>query len=74
MHKTHTASQVKQLPAPTVKRLLREAGYSMADVARMDPPRHFSLVTRVVKKQSVSDPVWERIAWCLNNPKKAVAV
>ena len=64
------ASQVKQLPAPTVKRLLREEGYTMLEVARMEPARHHSLVTRVVRKQSVSNRVWERIAWCLNNPKK----
>lgn len=70
-HKTLTASQVKRFPAPTVKRLLREAGYTMVAVARMDPPRHYSLITSVVKKRSVSRPVWERIAWCLNNPRPA---
>jgi len=66
---THTATQVKRLPAPTVKRLLRQAGYSMVEVAaRLD--RHQSLVTRVVRKQSVSEPVWKKIAWCLNHPKE----
>jgi hypothetical protein len=70
MKVTHTASQVKQLPAPTVKKLLREAGYTMVEVARMKPARHHSLVTRVVKKQSVSGEVWKRIAWCLNHPKR----
>jgi len=69
MNETHTASRVKQLPAPTVKKLLRAAGYSLIDVARLNK-RHHSLVTRVVRKQSVSEPVWARIAWCLNHPKK----
>ena len=67
---SHQASQLRDIPAPTVKRLLRGAGWNMATVARIKPSRHRSLVARVVKKQIVSDRVWERIAWCLNNPKK----
>lgn len=72
--KSLTASQIKRLPAPTVKRLLREAGYTLTAVAQLDPPRHYSLITSVVKKRSVSKRVWERIEWCLNNPKSAVDV
>ena len=71
---SHQASQLKTLPAPTVKKLLRDAGWNMAAVAALDPARNRSLVARVVKKQIVSDPVWERISWCLNHPRvEAVA-
>jgi len=40
----------------------------MSDVARLND-RHPSLVWRVIRKQSKSDAVWDRIAWCLNHPK-----
>ena len=62
------ASRIKALPAPSVKRLLRTAGYTMSDVARLNR-RHHSLVWRVIRKQSKSDAVWQRIAWCINHPK-----
>jgi hypothetical protein len=45
----------------------------MAAVAALKPPRNRSLVARVVKKQIVSEPMWERIAWCLNHPRNTVA-
>lgn len=68
-NKTLTASQIKRLPAPTVKKLLREAGYTFTAVAQLPPPRHYSLITSVVKKRAQSNPVWERIEWCLAHPK-----
>lgn len=71
---SHQPSQLKTLPAPTVKRLLREAGWSMADVAAIKPARNRSLVARVVRKQIVSEPIWARIAWCLDHPRRDVAV
>jgi hypothetical protein len=69
MDTTHDVTRIKALPAPSVKRLLREAGYNMSDVARLKPLRHPSLVWRVIRKQSTSDAVWQRIAWCLNHPR-----
>jgi hypothetical protein len=68
---THSATRIKTLPAPSVKRLLREAGYTMSDVARLNR-RHHSLVWRVIRKQSKSDAVWARIAWCLDHPRNGV--
>lgn len=65
---TRIATRIRALPAPSVKRLLREAGYNMSDVARLNG-RHHSLVWRVIRKQSKSDAVWQRIAWCLNHPR-----
>ncbi len=69
MRTTHDATRIKSLPMPSVKRLLREAGYTMSDVARLKPVRHHSLVWRVIRKQSKSEAVWARIAWCLNHPR-----
>ena len=69
MVETHIVTRIRALPAPSVKRLLREAGYNMSDVARLKPSRHPSLVWRVIRKQSKSDAVWQRIAWCINHPK-----
>jgi hypothetical protein len=70
---SHQATQLKTLPAPTVKKLIRDAGWTMTAIAALKPPRNRSLVARVVRKQIVSDPVWERIAWCLNHPRTTVA-
>jgi len=55
------------MPAPTVKRLLREAGHTLRSVAarRQVAP---SLVSRVVSKQVTSRPVLEDLAWAMNNP------
>ncbi len=64
----YTAEDIKTLPAPSVKKLLREAGYTMADVARRRGVSK-SLVSRVVRKKHPSAPVWEDVAWCLNHPK-----
>jgi hypothetical protein len=68
---TVTVSHIKRLSAPTVKRLLREAGHNYSSVAeRRDlwP----SLVSRVVRKQAISAPVWEDIVWALNHPRREV--
>lgn len=65
---TYTVSHIKTLPAPTVKRLLREAGHNLSSVARLRDVAP-SLVSRVVSKKTVSVPVWEDIARCLNNPR-----
>ena len=64
---THSVTHIKRLPAPTVKRLLREAGHNYSSVARR---RNLfpSLVSRVVRKQAISTPVWEDIVWALNHP------
>jgi hypothetical protein len=64
------ADQLKTLPAPTVKKRLREAGWNMALVAAVAPARSPSLVQRVIRKEIPSAPMWERIAWCLANPRK----
>jgi len=66
---THTVSSLKAMPAPSVKRLLRQAGHSYASVARrrMVAP---SLVSRVVRKQAISTPVWEDIVWALHHPRR----
>jgi hypothetical protein len=64
---THSVSHIKTLPAPTVKRLLREAGHSYSSVAKrrdVEP----SLVSRVVRKQAISKPVWDDIVWALAHP------
>jgi hypothetical protein len=66
---THTVSEVKQKSAPSVKKLLREAGYSLSDVAARrgkDP----SAVSRVVRKHATSDLIWADVVWCLNHPKR----
>jgi hypothetical protein len=65
---THTVSHIKRLSAPTVKRLLREAGHSYSSVARRRN-KMASLVSRVVRKQATSAPIWEDIVWALNHPE-----
>ena len=52
---------IRTLPAPTIKRLLREAGSNLSDIARRRKI-HPSIVSRVVRKQVTSAPVWEEIA------------
>jgi len=66
---TYTVTHIKTLPAPTVKKLLREAGHNFSSVALRRQKRP-SLVSRVVRKKSTSLPVWEDIAWALNNPRE----
>ena len=73
MNATHVATRIRQLPARSVKARLKAAGYSLTDVARLKPPRHHSLVWRVIRKQSKSEAVWARIAWCLNHPRNGAA-
>lgn len=65
---TYTVTQIKSLPAPSVKKLLRERGWNLSTVAaRRDISQ--SLVSRVIRKQVTSAPVLEDIAWCLNHPR-----
>ena len=71
---SHHSAHLKTLPAPTLRKMLREAGWSLAAVAAVEPRRDPTLVVRVVRKQIVSDPMWERIAWCLNHPRRGRVV
>lgn len=66
---TYTLTQLKSLPAPTVKRLLREAGHTQRSVAARRQVAS-SLVSRVVSKKVASKPVWEDIVWALNHPRR----
>lgn len=67
---SYSTDTIRQLPAPTVKRLLRERGYTLSRVAR-EMKRTHALVSRVVSKQSTSERVWDRIARIVNGPPKA---
>jgi transcriptional regulator with XRE-family HTH domain len=67
---SHTPQTVKQLPSPSVKKLLREHGYTLMDVARRMKRSH-SLVSRVVSKKATSEPVLEKIAEMLNERRSA---
>ena len=70
---TYTVTYIKALPAPSVKKLLREAGYTQHQVAALHGCEQ-SVVSRTIRKRISSNPVWERIAWCLNHPRtEAVA-
>lgn len=69
---TFTASQIKALPAPSVKKLLRERGYTFMDVARRMNRSH-ALISRVVRKQAVSAPVLVEIARMLSEPQGKTA-
>ncbi len=64
---THNVTHIKRLSAPTVKRMLREAGHTYSSVARRRDVFP-SLVSRVVRKQTSSAPIWEDIVWALNHP------
>jgi hypothetical protein len=66
---THTASYTKRLPAPSIRKLLRETGWTQAEVAHRHGCQQ-SFVSRVIAKQFASDPLWTTIAWCLNHPLK----
>lgn len=67
---TYTVTYLKSLPAPSVRKLLREAGYTLRDVGRSKRPRcSHSIVSRTIRKQVSSEPVWAAIAHCLNHPK-----
>lgn len=65
---THTVTHIKRLSAPTVKKLLREAGHNYSTVAKLRgrPP---SLVSRVVRKQATSALIWNDIVYALNHPR-----
>ena len=69
---TYTATSIKTLRAPTVKRLLRERGYSMRDVARNLGISH-SVVSRAVRKKTTSTPALVEIARLLNQPERQTA-
>ena len=72
---TYTVTYLKTLPAPSVRKLVREAGYTLREVGRRKrPPCSHSIVSRTIRKHVASEPVWEAIAFCLNHPKvEAVA-
>ena len=69
----YTTTYIKALPTGTIKRLLREAGYSQSDVARYHGCSHVN-VNRVIRKQMNSAPVWESLVFLLNRPKKTEEV
>ena len=66
---THTVSSVKRLRAPSVKKLLRERGYTMADVARNIGVNH-SVISRAVRKKGASDRALAEVARLLNQPER----
>jgi hypothetical protein len=68
----YTTAYIKRLPTGTIKRMLREAGYTQRDVARYHGCSHVN-VNRVIRKQMTSDPVWKSLVFLLNRPKREVA-
>lgn len=66
----HPSTLQKHRRAPTVKRLLRERGYNLTDVARLAGV-HKTLVSRVVRKQATSARVWTVIEELLREPEPA---
>jgi hypothetical protein len=64
----YTLEYIKGLPAPSVKKLLREANHNLSSVARRRQIAP-SIVSRVVSRQVTSWPVWEDIVWALNHPQ-----
>ena len=71
----YTVPYLKSLPAPSVRKLLRDAGYTMRQVGLVKRDRDgqraaHTVVSRVIRKQMASAPVWEAIAYCLNHPKR----
>ena len=69
----YSIAYIKALPTGTIKRLLREAGYTQRDVARYHGCFYVN-VNRVIRKQMTSGPVWESVVFLLNRPKKAEEV
>ena len=68
----YTTAYIKSLPTGTIKRMLREAGYTQRDVARYHGCSHVN-VNRVIRKQMNSRPVWESVVFLLNRPKQQEA-
>ena len=62
---TYTIEYIKTLSAPSVKKLLREHGLTLTDVAR-EHRCSPSVVSRTVHKQASSKPVWQTMAKLLN--------
>lgn len=67
----YTAAYIKSLPTGTIKRLLREAGYTQRDVARHHGCSHVN-INRVIRKRMSSGPVWESVVFLLNRPRREV--
>lgn len=68
---TYTVTYLKSLPAPSVRKLVREAGYTLREVGRRKRPAcSHSIVSRTIRKQVASEPVWQALADCLNRPKR----
>jgi len=67
---THTIDDIRHMRAASVNKLLRERGLTQGDIAKrrgVDP----SLVSRVIRKQAVSEAVLEDIVILLNKKRKA---
>lgn len=69
---TYSVAYLKKTKAQTIKRLLREAGYTQRDVARTHGCSHV-VVNRTIRKKDASDPIWRTIARMLSRQKKAEA-
>ena len=68
---TYTVPYIKSLPAPRIRKLVREAGYTLREIGRLKkPPVAHSVVGRTIRKQIASDPVWDALVHCLNHPKR----
>jgi uncharacterized protein YerC len=63
-----TPDHIKSLPAPSIRKLLREHGYTYMAVARRMGRSH-ALVSRVVNKKAKSSHVWAVVAEMLNERK-----
>lgn len=64
----YNVGQVKALPAPTVKKLLREAGYNLRHVADLGGVSQ-ALVSLVVRKHTKSEKVWTIVTALINHPR-----
>ena len=69
---TYTRAYIKTLPAPSIRKLLREAGWTQKAIAERHGCRQ-SVVSHLVRKGIESGPLWDTISWCLNHPKNGRA-
>ena len=68
----YTVAYLKTLPAPTLKRLLRQAGESQRSVARYHGCSHVT-VNKTIRRQITSQPVWLALAAVLNKKRPIAA-
>ncbi len=66
---THTTDDIRHMRAASVNKLLREHGLTQGDIAKRRG-KHRSLVSRVIRKQAVSEAVLEDIVALLNGKRK----